>query len=133
MGRTEDEATVRRWYQAYAEQDGATLLELTSETAVVHVSGRHPLSGVNRGTEEIFGYMGRVGAWTGGEGGFEVHDVLSGEDGQAAAVVTGTAMHEGQKFERQLVHLFRLKDGKIQEFRDLPFDQHAEDAFWSGP
>ena len=50
-----------------------------------------------------------------------------------AALVTATAFHDGVKFERPLLHLFTLRDGAIVESRDLPFDQHAEDAFWAGP
>jgi ketosteroid isomerase-like protein len=103
-----------------------------AEDLEVHVSGNHPLSGHYRGREEAFGYIGRVGAWTGGEGGFAVDAVLTDEEGHAAAIVTGTAFHDGVKFERPIVHLFTLQDGAMLSFRDLPFDQHAEDRFWAG-
>jgi hypothetical protein len=52
---------------------------------------------------------------------------MTDEDGHAAAIVTGTAIHEGETFKRQLVHLFTLRDGQVVEFRDLPFDQYVED------
>ena len=133
MGGSDDGKTVREFYRAYAEQDGATLLKLMAEDLEVHVSGNHPLSGHYRGQEEVFGYIGKVGAWTGGEGGFAVDAVLADEKGHVAALVTATAFHDGVKFERPLLHLFTLRDGAIVESRDLPFDQHAEDAFWAGP
>jgi len=103
-----------------------------AEDLDVYVSGNHPLSGKYQRHEEVLGYLAKVGTWTGGEGGFEVDAVLTGEEGHAAAIVTGTAFHDGVKFERPLVHLFTLRDGVVVEFRDLPFDQHAEDLFWAG-
>lgn len=103
-----------------------------AEDLDVYVSGNHPLSGKYQRHEEVLGYIAKVGAWTGGEGGFEVDAVLTDEEGHAAAIVTGTAFHDGVKFERPLVHLFTLRDGVVVEFRDLPFDQHAEDLFWAG-
>ncbi len=65
-----------------------------------------------------------------GKGGFEVEAVMTDDDGHAAAVVTGTAFHDGQEFSRRIVHLVTVRDGQIVESRDLPYDQHAEDAFW---
>ncbi len=103
-----------------------------SEDLEVDVSGNHPLSGHCRGQEEVFGYIGKVGAWTGGEGGFAVDAVLTDDEGHAAAIVTATGFHDGVKFERPVVHLFELRDGVIVEYRDLPFDQHAEDEFFAG-
>jgi ketosteroid isomerase-like protein len=103
-----------------------------SEDLEVHVSGKHPLSGHYRGQEEVVGYIGKVGAWTGGEGGFVVDSVLTDEEGLAAAIVTATGFHDGVTFERPVVHLFELRDGVIVGYRDLPFDQHAEDEFFAG-
>ena len=130
LTRDDSERAVREFYRAYAEQDGEALMRMIAPDEVLHVSGRHGLSGAYRGVEEIFGYIGKVGAWTGGLGGFEVDAVMTDEDGHAAAIVTGTAIHEGETFTRQLVHLFTFRDDQTVEFRDLPFDQHAEDEFW---
>jgi len=104
-------------------------MQLMAPDQLLHVSSRNALSGDYRGTEEIFGYIGKVGGWTGGQGGFEIDAVMTDEDGHAAAIVTGTAIHEGETFKRQLVHLFTLRDGQVVEFRDLPFDQYVEDQF----
>ena len=131
MAGSDDGKTVREFYRAYAEQDGASLLKVMAEELEVHVSWNHPLSGHYRGQEEVFGYIGKVGAGTGGEGGFVVDAVLTDEEGHVAALVTATAFHDGVKFERPPIHLFTLRDGAIVD-SDLPFDQHAEDAFWSG-
>lgn len=103
-----------------------------AEDLEVHVSGNHSLSWHYRGQQEVFGYFGKVGAWTGGEGGFEVQSVLTDEEGHAAAIVTATAFRDGVKFERPPLHLFTLRDGAIADSRDLPFDQQAEDQFWEG-
>lgn len=130
MSSADIEKAVREFYRAYAEQDGEALIKLMAPDELLHVSGRHALSGEYQGIEEIFDYIGKVGAWTGGQGGFEVDAVMTDEDGHAAAIVTGTAIHEGETFKRQLVHLLAFRDGRVVEFRDLPFDQYAEDEFW---
>jgi hypothetical protein len=46
-------------------------------------------------------------------------------------LVEGTAFHGDEPFVRTIVHLIRLRDGMVAEFWDNPFDQRAEDRFWS--
>jgi ketosteroid isomerase-like protein len=72
MSSADTERAVREFYRAYAEQDGEASMQLMAPDQLLHVSGRNALSGDYRGTEEIFGYIGKVGAWTGGQGGFEI-------------------------------------------------------------
>jgi ketosteroid isomerase-like protein len=123
-------AMLRDGYRAYAESDLATLGALYSPDIVFHVSGRHPLSGDYEGMKSVLEYMLRIGEITGGRGGFEVETLLA-DDKTAVAVVTGIAWAGNTEFRRRLMHVNRVDSGQVCEFWDLPYDQHAEDAFWT--
>lgn len=47
------------------------------------------------------------------------------------ALVQGTAVDQEREFTRPIIHIFRAVDGRIAEFWDNPFDQYAEDDFWT--
>jgi uncharacterized protein len=121
---------LRNGYRAYAESDMATLSALYSPDVVFHVSGRHPLSGDYLGLDSAFGYMLKVGEITGGRGVFEVETVLADDD-TVVAVVMGIAWSKDTEFRRRIIHVNRIENGQVREFWDLPYDQHAEDEFWT--
>ena len=121
---------LRNGYRAYAESDMATLSALYSPDVVFHVSGRHPLSGDYLGLDSAFGYMLKVGEITEGRGGFEVETALADDD-TVVAVVTGVAWSKDTEFRRRIMHVYRIENGQVREFWDLPYDQHAEDEFWT--
>lgn len=119
----------RAAYQRIAE-DPEALSDLVDEGAVFHVSGSHPLSGDYVGLPAIRRYLAAVREATGGRGGFSVDSVFADDSGEQL-MVEGTAFHGDGPFVRTVVHRLRVRDGKLVEFRDHPFDQEAEDRFWS--
>ena len=121
--------TIRHAYQSFAD-DPDSLWDRIDAQAVFHVAGRHPLSGVYAGTEEIRRYLTSVREATGGRGGYSVTSAFADETGELV-MVEGTAFHGQGPFVRTVVHRLRLSDGKVVEFRDHPFDQEAEDRLWS--
>jgi ketosteroid isomerase-like protein len=121
--------TIRHAYQSFAE-DPDTLWDLVDEQVVFHVSGSHPLSGDYVGVAEVQRYLTAVCEATGGRGGFSVTSAL-GDDSGDMLLVEGTAFHGEGPFVRTVVHRLRLRDGRLVEFRDHPFDQQTEDRFWS--
>lgn len=60
MSRTATEDAVRRLYVAYAANDKGTIDGLIAEEAVLHVPGGQPLSGVHRGKQAVWTYLGKV-------------------------------------------------------------------------
>jgi hypothetical protein len=46
-------------------------------------------------------------------------------------LVEGIARSGRPAFVRPMVHVLRSQEGRLREFWDYPFDQRAEDAFWS--
>jgi ketosteroid isomerase-like protein len=121
---------LRAGYQAYADSDLTTLSALYGDDVVFHVSGHNPLSGDYDGKDAVFGYMLQVGEITGGNGGFEVESLFADEE-TAIAIVVGTAYFGDREFRRRIVHVNRFAGGQVREFWDVPFDQHAEDEFWT--
>jgi ketosteroid isomerase-like protein len=121
--------TIRHAYRSFAD-DPDSLWEWIDPEAVFHVSGLHPLSGVYAGADQIRRYLAAVREATGGRGGYSVTSAFADESGEHI-LVEGSAFHGQGPFVRTVVHRLRLSGGKVVEFRDHPFDQRAEDRFWS--
>lgn len=126
MDRSETEALLRRNYQAYADTDLAVIEELSTDDSVLHVPGDHPLSGVHRGRDEVWAYLGKVAEVSGGVGGFEVKSIAADDGGHAAVILVGTI----RDFVRPVVHIWRAEQGKLVEYWEVNYDQAEEDAFW---
>ncbi len=121
--------SVRSAYQAFAENSGS-VWDLIDENVVFHVSGGHPLSGDYVGVREVRRYLTSLKEATGGRGGFSVTSAFADDTGDEI-LVEGTAFHGEGPYVRTIVHRLRVAGGKVVEFRDHPFDQQAEDRFWS--
>jgi ketosteroid isomerase-like protein len=117
---------VRSLYEAYAAMDIGRIDGLLAEGYVMHVSGRHPLSGDYTSREAVWGYLGKVAALSAGSGGFDVHTITADGDGHVVALLTGTI----RDHVRPVIHVFHVRDGKIIEFWDAYLDAAAEDQFW---
>lgn len=119
---------VRRLYVAYAANDIGTIDGLMAEDAVVHVPGAQPLSGVYRGKQEVWTYLGKVAEVGQGKGGYDLHGVTADEEGHAVALLTGTI----RDWIRPVVHVWLVRDGLLHELWEMHLDQDAEDRFWTG-
>lgn len=127
MTATELEDMLRALYGAYGRRDADAINAMLTDDVVMHVPGCHPLSGSHRGRDAAWTYLGRVAAVAQGEGGFQVRSVAADDAGHAAVLVVGTI----QGFVRPLVHIYRAAGPKLAEYREVPFDQASEDAFWN--
>jgi ketosteroid isomerase-like protein len=110
--------------------DPEAVWEHLSPDVVFHVAGDHPLSGDHVGLEAVRRYVDTVTSASNGRAGFSVTSAFTDESG-ALLLVEGTAFHGDEPFVRTIVHLIRLEDGLVVEFWDNPFDQRAEDQYWS--
>jgi ketosteroid isomerase-like protein len=120
-------AVAHRAYDAYAAMDIAAIDALMTDDHVLHVAGRHPLSGEYRGKQAVWDYLGRVAEISGGRGGFEVHAITADNDGHAVALLTGTI----RDFVRPVIHVWHVRGEQLAEMWDASLDQYAEDAFWT--
>lgn len=118
--------------EAYATfpADSEPVWELCADDVVLHIAGDHPLSGDYVGLDAARGYVTAVIDATHGRGGFSVTSVFTDDAGELL-LVEGTAFHGEEPFVRTVVHLLRFADDRLVELWENPFDQRAEDRFWS--
>lgn len=130
MAAAENEALVRRIFDAFARKEGFALRGLFADDAVWTVPGGGAMAGVYRGREEIFGFLARLPRETDGTYGSELVDVLA-SDGRAAALYRARGARHGRTLELEQVLLFRISEGLVREVLALPSDPEAFERFWA--
>lgn len=130
MSAPENEALVRRIFDAFARKEGFALRGLFAEDATWTVPGRGIMAGVFRGRDEIFRFLGRLPKETDGTYGSELVDVLA-SDARAAALYRARGTRHGRTLELDQVLLFRMADGLVSEVLALPSDPESFEEFWA--
>jgi ketosteroid isomerase-like protein len=130
VAAADNEALVRRVFEAFARKEGFALRRLFAENAVWTVPGRGVMAGVHRGRDEVFRFLARLPKETDGTYGSTLHDVLASDD-RAAALYTARGTRRGRTLELDQVLLFRIEDGLVQEVFALPSDPEAFEEFWA--
>ena len=130
MAAAENEALVRRIFDAFARKEGFALRGLFAENAVWNVPGSGVMAGVYSGRDEIFRFLARLPKETGGTYSSELVDVLV-SDGRAAALYRARGSRHGRSLELDQVLLFEIEDGLVREVLALPSDPDAFEAFWA--
>lgn len=128
--RSRNEAVVRRVFEAFASKQGFALREAFAEDVVWVVPGTGTMSGVYRGRDEVFRFLGRLPKETGGTYASQLVDVLASDE-RAAAVYHASGERDGRRLELEQVLLFTLHDGVIREVLALPSDPAAFARFWA--
>ena len=121
---------IRKAYDDFAKRDIGAVFAVFDQSLTWHVPGHGPLSGVYTGHDQIGGFFGRTMELSGGTFGIDVHNVLAGDD-LVVVLVTVRAQRNGISASFPEVHVWRLKNGKVTEFREYQGDEHGEDQFWS--
>ena len=130
MSAPENEAVVRRIFDAFARNEGFALRGLFAEDATWTVPGSGVMAGVFRGRDEIFRFLGRLPKETDGTYGSELVDVLA-SDARAAALYRARGTRHGRTLELDQVLLFRMTDGLVSEVLALPSDPESFEEFWA--
>jgi ketosteroid isomerase-like protein len=126
----ENEAIVRRIFDAFARKEGLALRGLFAEDAVWSVPGRGVMAGAYRGREAIFRFLAKLPKETDGTYGSELIDVLASE-GRAAALYRARGRRHGRVLELDQLLVFRIEGGLVREVLALPSDPDAFEAFWA--
>jgi ketosteroid isomerase-like protein len=122
--------TIRQAYADFAKGDIPAVLGAFDASITWHVPGHSPLSGDYKGHDEVLGFFKHTMELCGGIFAIEVHHVLADED-LVIALVTVKAERNGRSAAFPEVHVWRLGNGKIAEFREFQGDEQTEDRFWS--
>jgi uncharacterized protein len=126
---TENEAIVRRIFDAFARKEGLALRGLFAEDAVWSVPGRGTMAGMYEGREAIFRFLAKLPKETDGTYGSELIDVLASES-RAAALYRARGTRHGRTLELDQVLLFDIEGGLVRRVLALPSDPDAFEAFW---
>ena len=129
MAAAENEAVVRRIFDAFARKEGFALRGLFAEDAVWTVAGNGIMSGVHQGRDEIFRFLARLPKETGGTYGSTLRDVLASDE-RAAALYTASGTRRGVTLELEQLLLFRFEGGLVRDVLALPSDPQAFEEFW---
>jgi len=133
MAAADNEAIVRRIFDAFARKEGLALRGLFAEEATWTVPGRGVMAGLYDGREAIFRFLVKLPRETGGTYSSELIDVLASED-RAAALYHARGTRHGRTLELAQVLLFGIEDGLVRDVLALPGDPDAFETFWAeGP
>ena len=130
MPAAENEALVRRIFDAFASKEGFALRGLFAEDAEWNVPGRGVMAGMYRGRDEIFRFLARLPKETEGTYSSELVDVLASE-GRAAALYRARGTRHERTLELDQVLLFTIEGGLVLEVLALPSDPEAFEVFWA--
>ena len=130
MARAENEAVVRRIFDAFARKQGLALRDAFAHDATWIVPGNGTMAGTFHGRAEIFGFLARLPKETGGTYSSALVDVLASDE-RAAALYRASGERNGRRLDIEQVLLFRIEDGLIREVLALPTDAPAFESFWA--
>ena len=130
MPAAENEAIVRRIFEAFALKEGFALRGLFAEDAEWHVPGSGVMAGVYRGRDEIFRFLARLPRETEGTYSSELVDVLA-SDRRAAALYRARGSRCSRTLELDQLLLFTIETGLVREVLALPSDPEAFESFWA--
>jgi uncharacterized protein (TIGR02246 family) len=130
VGAAENEALVRRIFDAWARKDGFSLRDVFAPDCVWTVPGSGVMAGVYRSREEIFRFLARLPKLTNGTYGSRLIDVLASDE-RAAGLYRASGERDGRILELDQLLLFTIRDGRVSDVLALPSDPQRFDAFWS--
>jgi uncharacterized protein len=129
VGAAENDALVRRIFEAFARKEAFALRGLFADAAIWRVPGRGVMAGEYRGRDEIFRFLARLPKETDGTYRSTLRDVLA-SDGRAAALYTARGRRRGRELDLDQVLLFRIENGVVLEVLALPSEPDAFEEFW---
>ena len=130
MAARDNEALVRRIFDAFARKEMLWLRHVFAPDAVWTVPGEGAMAGVHRSPEQILRFLARLPKETGGTYAARLIDVLASDD-RAAALYRASGERHGRRLDLDQVLLFRIQDGLVREVLALPADPAVFEAFWA--
>ena len=112
MSEHPNSATVRNVYGALDRKDIAGLTGLLSPDVTLLVPGRSPLAGRYEGRDAVTGFLGKLGALSGGTYHAELRDLYVNDD-QAVAVQRGTGTRGEKTLDVDVALLFEVEAGLV--------------------
>lgn len=123
-------ALLKKGYAAFNAGDIETVAGLYDPEVVWHSPGKNQIAGDHKGLNAVLEFFGKLAELSGGTFKVEPHDLLANDEhGVCLSINTGS--REGKELNMLEAHVYHIKDGKITEAWNLPYDQVKQDEFWS--
>ncbi len=121
-----NEKLLRMVIEARIAGDSERLAELMDPDLLIHFPGRSRLAGDHRGPGAL---NAKVVEITGNPLALQVHDVFGSEE-HAVGLYTITARREAASLSWRHMNLYLIRDQRVVEVWQNPFDQAVVDAFF---
>lgn len=127
---TSNSAIIRKAYEDFAHGNIPAVFAAFDAAITWHIPGHSSLSGDFKGHDQIGEFFRRTMELSGGAFSIDVHNVLVDGD-LVVALVTVNAQRNEVSASFPEVHVWRMENGKVIEFREYQGDEQREDQFWS--
>jgi ketosteroid isomerase-like protein len=127
---TSNSAIIRKAYEDFAHGNIPAVFAAFDAAITWHIPGHSSLSGDFKGHDQIGEFFRRTMELSGGAFSIDVHNVLVDGD-LVVTLVTVNAQRNEVSASFPEVHVWRMENGKVIEFREYQGDEQREDRFWS--
>jgi uncharacterized protein len=124
-----DMEAIGKLYQALQDADIPALTRAFAH-ASYHVPGNNIVSGTYRGSEEILGLFAKTAAETNGTLGFELHDLVGGEN-HICMLDRVKGQRGGRTIDQARVIICHVENGITTDVWLVVEDEYEFDEFWS--
>ena len=128
---TPDAMLVRDTFGAFGAGDFDRLSQILADDLVWEATGVHPLAGVYKGREDVFGFLGRAVELTEGTLAPQPIDI-AGTDGRVLVRArTSGRRPDGRSVDVEEFLVIELENGHVRQVRSLVPDAGTWNAFWA--
>lgn len=119
---------IHSFFEAYAVNDLPAIKNILSDDIEWMIPGRHPLSGVKTGAEEVLYYFKQLNVSY-----FKASPIVMGFNDEYVidCHLNWSNRADGKNVKGMSCLLWKFKDGKISKVYNFPEDQHMIDAFFN--
>ncbi len=118
---------VMKMFDAYAKGDTEVLRQLVAEDIGWYIPGRHPLSGIKRGVDELISFFEELK-----DLGFKAEVmILAANDNYVIDAHRGWNTKGNKKVDLNWILLYQIVDGKIKRVQNFSGDLYTSDHFFS--
>lgn len=127
---TENLALVEQGYEAFSKGEIDRLRELWAPDLVWRTPGYGVLRREYRGIDQVMGYLMGLAELTGGTFHSEPEAMFDNED-MVVSLDHITGSRNGKVLDAHVVHVYRIRDGKLVEATDYAAEPHRGEEFWA--
>lgn len=123
-------ALIREGYEAFGAGNLERVREIFADDIQWHVHGHSAIAGDYKGTDEVFGFFGKLFEMTDGTFKMDIHDIVANDD-HVIVLTHGTADRMDMHLDQDSVHVWHVRDGHATEFWGYDEDEAAGDRFFA--